>query len=70
MIRVRVDASTHALAQRGCEAGSNDVDQQGGGRPPERHPPSVTAHATTDDSMPWLSFDAALIRGLTIISIS
>jgi hypothetical protein len=28
------------------------------------------AHPTTDHSMPWLSFDAALIRGLTVISIS
>jgi len=37
---------------------------------PERPPPSVTAHATTDHSTPWLSFDAALIRGLTVISIS
>ena len=33
-------------------------------------PPSVTAHATTDHSTPWLSFNAALIRGLTVISIS
>jgi hypothetical protein len=24
----RLTASTHALALRGCEAGSNDVDQQ------------------------------------------
>ena len=32
--------------------------------------PSVTAHATTDHSTPWLSFDAALIRGLIVISIS
>ena len=32
--------------------------------------PSVTAHATTDHSTPWLSFNAALIRGLTVISIS
>jgi hypothetical protein len=30
----------------------------------------VTAHATTDHSTPWLSFDAPLIRGLTVISIS
>ena len=37
---------------------------------PERPPPSVTAHATTDHSTPWLSFDAALIRGFTVISIS
>jgi hypothetical protein len=30
----------------------------------------VTAHPTTDHSTPQLSFDAALIRGLTVISIS
>jgi hypothetical protein len=28
------------------------------------------AHPTTDHSMPCLSFDAALIRGLTVISMS
>jgi hypothetical protein len=33
-------------------------------------PPSVTAHATTDHSTPWLSFNATLICGLTVISIS
>ena len=33
-------------------------------------PPSVTAHATTDHLTAWLSFNAALIRGLTVISIS
>ena len=32
--------------------------------------PSVTAHATTDHSTLWLSFNAALLRGLTVISIS
>src|SRR5262245_47225059 len=33
-------------------------------------PASVTAHPTGDHSTPWLSFDAVLIRGLTVISIS
>jgi hypothetical protein len=37
---------------------------------PGRPPSSVTAHPTSDHSTPWLSFDAALIRGLTVISIS
>jgi hypothetical protein len=37
---------------------------------PERPPPSVTAHPTSDHSTPWLSFGVALIRGLTVISIS
>jgi hypothetical protein len=41
-----------------------------GDRVPERSPPSVAAHPTSDHSTPWLSFDAALIRGLTVISIS
>ncbi len=39
-------------------------------RIPECLPPSVTAHATTDLSTPWPSFDAALIRGSTVISTS
>jgi hypothetical protein len=33
-------------------------------------PMSESAHATTDHSTPWLSFDAALMRGLTVISTS
>src|SRR5262249_45835257 len=41
-----------------------------GDRVPERPLPSVTAHPTSDHSAPWLSFGAALIRGLTVISIS
>ena len=38
-------------------------------RVPEHSPPSVTSHRTADHSTPGLSFDAALIRGLTLISI-
>jgi hypothetical protein len=37
---------------------------------PERCTPSVIAHATNALSMPWTSFDAALIHGLTVISTS
>ena len=54
------------VAARGVGAAT----QAAGDRVPERPPPSVTAHATTDHSTPWLSFGAALIRGLTVISIS
>jgi hypothetical protein len=40
-----------------------------GGRSPEA-PSGVTAHATTDHSTSRPSFDAALMRGLTVVSIS
>jgi len=46
------------------------AEHDAGDRSPERRALSVTAHATTDHSTPWMSFDAALIRGLTVISIS
>ena len=55
-----------SMAARGARAASGDADE----RVPERPPPSVTAHPMSDHSTPWLSFDVALIRGLTVISIS
>jgi len=49
-------------------AGARTATGDAGDRVPERPPPSVTAQLTSDHSTPWLSFDAALIRGLTVIS--
>jgi hypothetical protein len=63
--RARFDRSAaRGVAGRGERTAVGDA----GDRIPERPPPSVTAHATTDLSTPWPSFDAALIRGLTVIS--